>query len=61
MYVQVVDFCISRGPSTVPLTQISQNQRKAGTLYVFMQEDAHVCISHFKDLGMRKLQYEKET
>ena len=26
MYVQVVDFCISRGPPTVPLTQILRNK-----------------------------------
>jgi hypothetical protein len=40
MYVQVGDFRVSRGPSTVPQTQISrnavffksQNLRKAGTL-----------------------------
>ena len=40
MYVQVGDFCVSRGPPTVPLTQISrntvffksQNPHMAGTL-----------------------------
>ena len=40
MYVQVGDFCVSRGLTTVPLTRIScntvfsksQNARKAGTL-----------------------------
>ena len=40
IYAQVGDFCISRGPSTVPLTRIlrnvvfskSQNPRKVGTL-----------------------------
>ena len=42
MYVQVGDFCVSRGPTTVPLTWIScntvfsksQNARKAGTLCI---------------------------
>ena len=42
MYVQVGDFCVSRGPPTVQLTQIfsnavffkSQNPRKAGTLVI---------------------------
>ena len=40
MYVQVGDFCVSRGFTTIPLTRISyntvfsksQNVRKAGTL-----------------------------
>ena len=44
MYVQVGDFCVSRGPSTVPLTRSScntffsksQNARKAGTLCNFL-------------------------
>ena len=42
MYVQVRDFCVSKGPPTVPLTRIScntvfsksQNARKVGTFFV---------------------------
>ena len=45
MYVQVGDFCVSRGPPTVPLTRIScnafffksQNPRKAGTLCILQK------------------------
>ena len=46
MYVQVGDFRVSRGPPTVPLTQIScntviSNKHKAGTL-CNKQEQKHV-------------------
>ena len=48
MYVQVGDFCVSRGLTTVPLTRIScntvfsesQNARKAGTHCNQFQSDA---------------------
>ena len=50
MYAQVRDFCVSRGSSTVPLTQIScnlvffksQNPCKAGTLCNRKRRKPHV-------------------
>ena len=58
MYAQVGDFCVSRGPPTVPLTQIShntvffksQNPRKVGALCI-----VYFCTNRERDSSSHDL------